>query len=484
MSLMSFKPSFNTAIISDLHLSDAEPSRPRYKVRNALWKKFKTKEFFIDLALVEFLEEIKAKSNQKPIELVLNGDIFDFDSVMALPENPIYKLHWIETRRGLFPKEERSLFKAAVIIEEHQLFMDALSDFIKAGNSIVVIPGNHDVEFHFEKVQKKFIEGLNLNAMDEKRIRFVSWFYISHEDTLIEHGHQQDPYCLCENPLNPFLIDYNELSIRLPFGNVACRYIMNGLGLFNPHVETNYIMSLSEYLTFFFKYLLRTQPLIVWTWLWGSVATMTHVTRDRFSETFKPKNGMESVVNNAAVKSNASPKVVRELQELFATPAVQNPLLIAKELWLDRLFLFAAGLGLILFVVYSLKNVFGFSLYWIFVPVMLLMPFFIFYARSVTSLVSTYKEPDENLFSKQASVTGVNRIIYGHTHIPRHEFYGSVEHLNSGSWSPGFTDVNCTESVERNNYIWISAATENENQRKAELCQFVSTAKKNMDQPS
>jgi hypothetical protein len=131
--------------------------------------------------------------------------------------------------------------------------------------------------------------------------------------------------------------------------------------------------------------------------------------------------------------------------------------------------------------VYFLKHIFDISLSWIFVPILLTMPFFIFYARSVTSLVSTYKEPDENLFAKQASVTGVNRIIYGHTHLPRHEYYGSIEHLNSGSWSPGFTDVNCTESVERNNYIWISPNPENENLRKAKLCQFTSSAKKNFE---
>lgn len=466
---------FNTAIISDLHLTDAEPSRPRKKSRHPLWKKFKTKEFFIDQALVEFLDEIQKKSAGKPVELVLNGDIFDFDSVLAYPEKPIYRFHWIETRRGLLPKEERSLFKISVILEEHALFINALSQFIKNGNSVVIIPGNHDVELHFEKVQKKIVQSLDLNAMDEKRFRFVSWFYISHGDTYIEHGHQQDPYCLCENPLNPFLVDYNELTIRLPFGNVACRYIMNGMGLFNPHVESNYILSLSGYLKFFFKYLVRTQPLIIWTWLWGSVATLYHVTADRFSEVFKPKDGMENIINRAAEKSNTSPRVVRELAELFPIPATQNPFLIAKELWLDRLFIFTAGLCVTLFVVLQLKNFFDISLFWIFVPIMLLMPFYIFYARSVTSLVSAYKEPDENLFARQSLITGVRRIVYGHTHIPRHEMYGAVEHLNSGSWSPGFTNVECTDSVERNNYIWIIESEEHPGQRKAELCQFESS---------
>lgn len=466
------KVHFNTAVISDLHLTDAEPSRPRTKAKHPLWKKFKTKEFFIDSTLVDFLNEIQIKSADKPIELVLNGDIFDFDSVLAYPEKPIFRFHWIETRRGLLPKEERSLFKISVVLEEHSVFIDALSKFIKNGNSLVIIPGNHDVELHFGKVQKKIIDALNLNAMDIKRVRFVHWFYISHNDTFIEHGNQQDPYCICENPLNPFLVDYNELSIRLPFGNVATRYIMNGLGLFNPHVEDNYIMSLSGYLKFFFKYLLRTQPLIIWTWLWGSVATLYHVIADRFAEPFKPKDGMEKVVERAALASNCEPRVVRELLDLFPTPATQDPFLIAKELWLDRLFFFTSGLIFTFIIVLQLNKFFGISLFWVFIPIMLMMPFYIFYARSVASLVASYKEPDEFLFSKQSQITGMRRIIYGHTHIPRHEIYGSVEHLNSGSWSPGFTNVECTESAERNNYIWISESTETPGIRTAELCRF------------
>jgi len=462
-----------TAIISDLHLTDAEPSRPHHKIRHPLWKKFKTKEFFIDQALVEFLQEIEKKANGQQVELVMNGDIFDFDSVMALPENPIYQLNWIETRRGLFPKEDRSVFKMSVILEEHAQFIDALREFIKKGHSLVIVPGNHDVELHFKKVQDLFFKIMALSDYDQNRIRFVKWFYISEGDTLIEHGHQQDPYCMCENPINPFLVDYNELRIRLPFGNVACRYIMNGMGLFNPHVETNYIMSMYEYLVFFFKYLLTTQPLIMWTWFWGSVATLIHVTFDRFGEPFKTKKKIEDIVNETAAESNTSPGVVRELQQLFATPATQNPWLIAKELWLDRAFLILAGIIITFLIVTQLKLIFNISLYWVFLPLLLYVPFFLFYARSVTSLVSTYKEPDEMLFAQQAEITGMYRIVYGHTHIPRHEFYGSVEHLNSGSWSPGFTDVECTHSTERNNYVWIYPTEENPSLRKAELCQYV-----------
>ncbi|MFZ3230058.1 MAG: metallophosphoesterase [Pseudobdellovibrio sp.] len=463
---------FYTAIISDLHLTDPEPPRHQEVSKHPMWKKFKTREFFIDDTLVQFLDHIQTKAEGNKVELILNGDIFDFDSVMSLPINPIYKINWLETRRGLYPKEEKSLFKTQVVLEEHAVFFHALSKFIQNGNSLVIIPGNHDVEFHFPKVQKLVIDFLKLTELDKLRVRFVSWFYISEKDTLIEHGNQQDPYCMCEDPINPFILDYNELTIRLPFGNVACRYMMNGLGLFNPHVEKNYIMSMQGYIQFFFKYLMRAQPLIIWTWLWSSVATLWHVVADRFSEPLKMYTSVEKILNDVAEKSNTTPGIVRELKELFVTPATQKPFSIAKELWLDRLFLILFTLIAVYFLVSTLKTYFHISLFWVFVPILLFVPFFLFYARSVTSLVSAYKEPDEQLLARQAAITGVKRIVYGHTHISRHEYYGSVEHLNSGTWSPAFTDVECTESSDKNTYVWISPTYHDPSVRKAELLQF------------
>jgi UDP-2,3-diacylglucosamine pyrophosphatase LpxH len=461
-----------TAIISDLHLTDAEPPNHQTHSKHPLWKKFKTKEFFIDDSLIQFLAHIQELAKGQKIELILNGDIFDFDSVMSLPEKPIYRLNWLERRRGLFPRQERSVFKIKTVLEQHKKFINALGEFIRLGNELVIIPGNHDVELHFPDVQSEILKALSLSENHLRHVRFTDWFYISNEDTLIEHGHQQDPYCMCENPLNPFLLDYNELAIRLPFGNVACRYIMNGLGLFNPHVEKNYIMSISGYLKFFFKYLITAQPGIIWTWLWGAVATMWHVTVDRFAEPFRGSVSNEKRVYDAAVKSQTSPPVVRELQELFVSPATNDPLLIAKELWLDRLFLIVVGFIGLYFLGTFLRTMISVSFFWIFLPFALLLPFFLFYARSVTSLVSQYKEPSESLLTKQAEVTGVRRIVYGHTHIARHEFYGMVEHLNSGSWSPAFTNVECTETIEKNTYVWISPSAEDSNVRKAELLQF------------
>ena len=169
-------PNVFTAIISDLHLCEAEPVQPE----NPLWKKFKTKEFFFDDVFVQFLDEIESKAKKKAeelnvnpkIELVLNGDIFDYDSVTKLPEDPPYKIHWIEKIRGLFPEEEKSIFKTQCILDDHDVFVKALSDFIKKGNDVVFIVGNHDVELLLPKVQYEIVKALQLSAEEKKHLRF------------------------------------------------------------------------------------------------------------------------------------------------------------------------------------------------------------------------------------------------------------------------------------------------------------------------
>ena len=79
-----FKQSQFTAIISDLHLTEEEPVNAKYP----LWKKYKTKQFFFDDALSEFFSHIEEKAQGQSVELILNGDIFDFDSVVSVPASP------------------------------------------------------------------------------------------------------------------------------------------------------------------------------------------------------------------------------------------------------------------------------------------------------------------------------------------------------------------------------------------------------------
>ncbi len=475
---ISFYPDFSsakyTAIISDLHLCEAQPINLKYP----LWKKFKTREFFFDDVFENFLKHIEEKAQGEAVELVLNGDIFDFDSVMSIPEEPVFYVNWLEKKRGLSPKSEKSKYKISVILKDHASFVNSLREFIMRGHRVVFVIGNHDLELHYPEVQAEIMTHLALPDDKRKQVRIVEWFYISNQDTLIEHGNQYDPYCMCEDPVNPFVRGYNYVKLKLPFGNLACRYIMNGMGFFNPHVDSNYIMTMRQYVVFFMKYIWRAQPDLILTWFWGSLITLYFSFVDRLSAPMRNPLKIEDRIMEIADKANAEPRMVRELKELFVAPAASKPYLLARELWLDRAFFIFIAFFLIFELFVFIRSVYHISFFWAFIPLFILLPFFLFYSKSVTSMVSSYKEPDDRVLAMTSAITKVNRIVYGHTHHTRHEIIGSVEHLNSGCWSPAFLDVECTKPLDQKTFVWISP---NEvSSRQAELFRFVNGASESM----
>lgn len=464
--LKDFSQAKYTAIISDLHLCEAEPVNPRFP----LWKKYKTRQFFFDETFLEFLQNIVRQAQGAEVELVLNGDIFDFDSVQALPEEPPFRVNWLEEKRGLNSEAEKSVFKIERILKDHSEWVGALRWFLQCGHRVVFVIGNHDLELHWPVVQATIVENLQLPEPFRENIRFCEWFYISNGDTFIEHGNQQDPYCLCIDPLNPYVLQYNKVEIRLPFGNIASRYMINGMGFFNPHVDSNYIMSIAEYVRFFVRYMARAQPLLLWTWFWGAFLTLTKSISDTLLPALRDPLGAEDRIEDIAAKANATPRMVRELKELFAHPATFRPLIVARELWLDRAFLLLITLVALLEIFLFIKQVYEISFFWMFIPILLFVPFFLFYSRSIRSNVTQYKEPQDHILAMTGKITHTNRVVYGHTHVMRHEIIGAIEHLNSGSWSPAFLDVECTKPIGQKAFVWIAPGTDGV--REARLVHF------------
>ena len=201
--------------------------------------------------------------------------------------------------------------------------------------------------------------------------------------------------------------------------------------------------------------MLRAQPLLVWNWFWGSCQTMVKSLADALLPSLRDPLRIEDRVEEVAAKSNATPRMVRELRELFAHPAARRPMIILRELWLDRAFLILLALAILFQVFLFIKQVYDISVFWMFIPILLFVPFFLFYSRSIQSNVTQYKEPRDDILAMSGVITKVNRIIYGHTHIVRHEVIGTIEHLNPGSWSPAFQDVECTKPIGQKTFIWI-----------------------------
>lgn len=453
-----------TAIVSDLHLCEAEPVHPKYP----LWKKYKTREFFFDDEFAHFVDQLMQENPHKEIELVLNGDIFDFDSVQTLPEEPVFRISMLERLRGLRPSAQKAVFKMKKIIEDHEVWFESLRSLLRSGHRLVFIAGNHDVELMYPSVQRTLRDALDPQDQYPGKVTFCDWFYISGGDTLVEHGHQYDPYCVCEDPIHPFVARSNDIEIKLPFGNWACRYMINGMGFFNPHVDSNYIMSFGEYVRFFFRYMLRAQPLIIWTWFWGAVMVLVESVRDQFAEQLKDPLYESRRIKTLAAQAGVEDAQVRQMFSLLSSPAGRNPLQIARELWLDRAFFVLFFMYLLSLGILALRPGLSWNLFWFLVPILALLPFFLFYSKSVESKVSEYKEPNERVMALESMILRVNRVVHGHTHRSRHEMIGPVEHLNSGSWSPAFIDVECTESIQRQTYVLIEPR-QNDGLRKASL---------------
>lgn len=445
-----FTKAAHTLVVSDIHLSQAQEPI----ANKPLWKRFSQRDKFVDDCFERFLQQMRSEIGGD-IELVLNGDIFDFDSVMAVPKKPDFAVSWLERQRGLASEEAKSAFKMQVILRDHPTLIRAVRDFIIAGNRVVFVLGNHDLELHWPSVRDEIVAALDLPDEHSQSVRFCDWFYVSNSDTYIEHGNQFDAYCLCSNPIHPFIGQGQHKRVRLPFGNLANKLMLNGMGLFNPHVESSYIRSLREYASFFWHHLLRVQPFLIWTWFWGAFATLVVSLREGFLPSVSDPLTLRTRVEDIAARANVRATEVFSLRALSVHPAIFNPVKIARELWLDRALIFL-GIALLSFQLFSFLNVFvSVSIWWTVVPFLLFLAPFLFYARGVASDINNFDRATAKRVPLAVRITGVSRVALGHSHQEQHLLCDDFELLNSGTWSPAYEDVQCSIPLGRKCFVWI-----------------------------
>lgn len=436
----------HTVVLSDLHLSEAhEPDGKR-----PLWMAYKRREFFIDADFAALLSHL-CETVDGPIELVLNGDVFDFDSVVQLPDDGRGRINWLARLRGLSSEEWMSRFKMECIIRDHPVWFAALSDFLAKGHRVAFVVGNHDVEVNWPCVQ----ELIRAELPKDADVVFCCWFYLTN-GTYISHGHQYDPNCAIPDPINPLISVHGRPRMRIPFGDLACRYLLNGMGYFNPNATDNYIMSGWQYVRFFVRYALLTQPLLIWTWFWGAIATLLITIRDHLRPAMRDPMLVDEKVRAVAESSNVTPKMVRQLGAIHSESACSRPWSLLRELWLDRGFL----LMLLLFgawqIILHVNIAVPIHLGWVAVPTVLLMLPYVLYARRVKS--SVFAEPllDERRANLIREITGAKRVVFGHTHLPHRAVIGDVEFFNSGFWSPAFAEPECENRLGTQSFVTIA----------------------------
>jgi UDP-2,3-diacylglucosamine pyrophosphatase LpxH len=202
-------------VISDLHVGDPVDSR--------------LEDFDRDEDFVHLLSEVIPQEVGWPVTLIINGDFIDFPQVL-----PELGKHSAGDRFGV--TKDRSLLRLQRVIDGHPLVFSALKDFIERGGQVLILPGNHDIDFHWSDVFAAFRKSLGDAPISQ--LRFVKEGEIQEQGVHIEHGNQysfdnwfefwQDPIIMApdnclrlERPWGTLFMDlvYNDIEDLYPFVN-------------------------------------------------------------------------------------------------------------------------------------------------------------------------------------------------------------------------------------------------------------------------
>lgn len=192
----------NLLILSDIHLGSdlVHHARPDAPARATAGQR-RDAEL---IALLDWYREHPERG--RPWRLVIAGDFVDFVGMSVSPNVRGVRTapNSIELVTGLGGAADHTVFKLRRVALHHREVFRALGQFIEAGNTLVVVLGNHDVDFHWKPVQDEFVRQLSFHARIERgRIHFAPWFYYEEGRVYVEHGHQYDRYCAHDHVLHP-----------------------------------------------------------------------------------------------------------------------------------------------------------------------------------------------------------------------------------------------------------------------------------------
>jgi len=137
----------------------------------------------------------------------------------------------------------------------HPVFFGALAEWLTRGNELKILKGNHDIQLHWEGVQRRIVERLQEiaknkgKAIDTKKIQFLPWFYYVPGLLYVEHGNQYEPTTAFRNFLYPVLpsntIRRRNRQLELDLSSFLVRYLTNRLEPINQLADN--IRPLTKY---------------------------------------------------------------------------------------------------------------------------------------------------------------------------------------------------------------------------------------------
>jgi UDP-2,3-diacylglucosamine pyrophosphatase LpxH len=244
-------------VVSDLHLGRGyDRATKRY---------YRLEAFFYDDDFRAFCRWLCAEAAERrtSLALILNGDVFDL--LRIEPDGAASEVGSLEKRFGPLPTPPVAARMMADVLAGHPVFVEALADVLEAGQEIVMVSGNHDLELQWPQVQEEIrravaaaLEAHRAPAASLQRLTFSPWFVYEPGRIWIEHGCQYDPENAFHFPLRSKLAGSPAVAHiaerDMPLGNFFQRYLYNAFGSISflvPSTRANYR---------YFRFLLANQP--------------------------------------------------------------------------------------------------------------------------------------------------------------------------------------------------------------------------------
>ncbi|MBN2493380.1 MAG: metallophosphoesterase [Deltaproteobacteria bacterium] len=425
-------------VLSDLHLSDVEDHADG-------WKAHKASRYLPDEDLAALLGDFEGRDDAAADKvLILNGDVFDFDLVTAVPgeeEDAGLHVSRSERRTGLDPSDAKSVWKLERMLGCHPVFLGALARLLLAGVKLVYVLGNHDREFHFGAVRRAFTEALQARAREaggqlgDDCVRFEPWFFAEPGEIYVEHGQQYDHYSAFRYLLEPTCVRRGVEQIALPMGNLSNRHLMNRMGTFNPHAS-DYILNLSRYFTHWLKHYAFRRRSLLFSWLWGSLVVMSRLLGIR-RRLLRRKVDLEPAFADLARRYEIGADALRRLHALQRPPITSRFFRVMREFWIDRVLIFLVLTG----------GTIALALVPIPLWIKLMVPLssfplllFIYETLVKGESIFSIEQRLPRIARRIAALLPVQVVCFGHTHVPRLiPLDRELVFADTGTWAPIFT---------------------------------------------
>ena len=441
----------NLLVISDLHLGeDLRPGGASVSYLRHL--------VHLERELAKFLMHHAAhRRDGRPWRLVVNGDMVDFMSMKIVPAEVVGDDPDEDRRYGLGFSEGAAQQKMVEVLTRHPAVFTALAAFVAAGNELVVVVGNHDVEFHYKRVQQTFVEQLCAFASPPDRaefakgISFCPWFYYEENRVYIEHGHQFDEYCSFDYQLHPAPITQGELPatqrstpsksrFALSMAHSGMRFFANQLPEYDPHTAESWG---------FVNYV-RWAVALGWTglaricYLYGLLVWKVVEAWYGMRNADAPRRAAHLTRMKALSRQwRLTEEKLLALSALHRVPVTRRFFGVLRALFLDRLLLAAFGLGAALGLVVALTGHLRWAL-----PLLVMGAVLIANAKMGRLRLASSAERLRSMPRLVQALVGVPLVVFGHSHAPeRVALPGGAEYINTGTWASEDATVAFTHLV-------------------------------------